>query len=59
MVALRHDPEPRSSEHTEIMADNDLAEEQVLPPAPCGGSGSAIQCRTRSHFCPQQALFLP
>lgn len=39
MAVLRQTAEHRSLEHCKIMADNDLAVEQVLPPLPCGGSG--------------------
>lgn len=42
MAGLRQTAEPRSLEHTKIMADSDLAVEQVLPPRPCMGPGLAI-----------------
>lgn len=38
MAVLRQTAEPRPLQHSKIMADNDLAVEQVLPPPPCGGS---------------------
>lgn len=42
MAVLRQTAEPRSLEHTKIMADSDLAVGQVLPPQPRRGHGLAI-----------------
>lgn len=51
MAVLRQTAEPRPLEHAKIMADSDLAVEQVLPLLPCRGPGLAIHWKSLSHFC--------